>query len=214
MRVVITGGPSSEPIDEVRILTNTSTGELAVTLYDRFMDAGHDVDLLLGEGARHGRDGARHFDRNETLARMLAGIAKAHRVDLVLHAAALADFSVIPVDAAGTPMAAAKIPSRVEGVRLLLVPKPKIISDLRKLFGSAYLVGWKLEHDGDWAALIETARQQLRANRLNACVVNGRAYGPGLGFCTEAGLVHDAPDKAAFADFMVSFAAGGFRTYQ
>jgi phosphopantothenoylcysteine synthetase/decarboxylase len=212
MRVVITGGPSSEPIDEVRILTNASTGELAVTLYDRFIDAGHDVDLLLGEGARHGRDGARYFDRNETLARMLAGIGKAYPVDLVLHAAALADFSVIPIDGAGAPLAVAKISSRAEGVRLLLVPKPKIISELRKFFCGAYLVGWKLEHDGNRAALIETARQQVRANRLNACVVNGRAYGSGLGFCTEAGLVHGAPGKAAFADFMVSFATGGFQT--
>lgn len=214
MRVVITGGPSSEPIDEARILTNTSTGELAVTLYDRFTGAGHDVDLLLGEGARYGREGARYFDRNETLARMLAGIATADRVDLVLHAAALADFSVTPVDAAGKPLARAKIPSRLEGVRLLMVPKPKIISDLRNYFANAYLVGWKLEHDGNRAALIETARQQVRANRLDACVVNGRAYGPGLGFCTEAGLVHGAPDKAAFADFMVAFAAGKLQTYR
>jgi phosphopantothenate---cysteine ligase (CTP) len=212
MRVVITGGPSSEPIDEVRILTNTSTGELAVTLYDRFVAAGHNVDLLLGEGARHGRDGARYFDRNETLARMLAGIARPDRVDLVLHAAALADFSVTPVDAAGAPLTLPKIPSRAEGVHLLLVPKPKIISDLRKFFRNAYLVGWKLEHDGDRAALIETARQQVRANDLNACVINGRAYGPGLGFCTEAGLLHGVPDKAALADFMVSFVTGGFQT--
>jgi phosphopantothenate---cysteine ligase (CTP) len=214
MRVIITGGPSSEPIDEVRILTNASTGELAVILYDRFTGAGHDVELLLGEGARHGRDGARYFDRNETLARMLAGITRADRVDLVLHAAALADFSVTPVDAAGAPLTAAKIPSRAEGVRLLLIPKPKIISDLRKFFRNAYLVGWKLEHDGDRTALIETARQQVRANQLNACVVNGHAYGSGLGFCTEDGLIHEAQDKAAFADFVVSFAAGGFQTYR
>lgn len=212
MRVVITGGPSSEPIDEVRILTNTSTGELAVTLYDRFINAGYEVDLLLGEGARYRRSAARYFDRNETLARLLTGIARASQADLVLHAAALADFSVTPVDAAGAPLALAKIPSRVEGVRLLLARKPKIISGLRELFAGAYIVGWKLEHDGDQATLIETARQQVRSNGLNACVINGRAYGPGLGFCTEAGLVHRAPDKAAFADFMVSFAANRFHT--
>ena len=58
MRVVITGGPSSEPIDEVRVLTNKSTGELAVTLFDRFVAAGHHVELLLGEGARYRRPGA------------------------------------------------------------------------------------------------------------------------------------------------------------
>src|SRR5690348_16842864 len=125
MRVVITGGPSSEPIDEVRVLTNTSTGELAVTLFDRFAAAGHDVELLLGEGARYRRSAARPFDQNEALERILAGMAQAGEVDLVLHAAALADFSAAAVDATGAPLRMAKIPSGAEAVRLLLTPKPR-----------------------------------------------------------------------------------------
>ncbi|MBV9489028.1 MAG: hypothetical protein JO069_04790 [Verrucomicrobia bacterium] len=211
MRVVITGGPSSEPIDEVRVLTNRSTGELAVTLFDRFSAAGHEVELLLGEGARYRRPGVRVFDANEALERMLADVEKPHQVGLVLHAAALADFSTVPMDAEGAVLRVAKIPSRADSIRLMLVPKPKLLPRLREFFPRAYLVGWKLEHDGDLPALIETARQQIRANRLDASVINGRAYGPGLGFCTEAGLAYRAPDKTALADHLVTLAQNGFQ---
>ena len=51
MRIVITGGPSSEPIDQVRVITNRSTGELAVTLARRAAASGHSVELFLGQGA-------------------------------------------------------------------------------------------------------------------------------------------------------------------
>ena len=48
MRIVITGGPASEPIDRVRFITNQSTGELAVKLAQSFSAAGHNVELFLG----------------------------------------------------------------------------------------------------------------------------------------------------------------------
>ena len=48
MKVVITGGPSSEPIDEVRLITNRSTGELGIILAQAFWQSGHQVSLFLG----------------------------------------------------------------------------------------------------------------------------------------------------------------------
>ena len=212
MRVVITGGPSSEPIDEVRVLTNRSTGELALALFERFTAAGHEVELFLGQGAHHRPPEARPFERNEDLQALLAAVSDPQRVRLVLHAAALSDFSAVPVDAEGAAVRRAKIASRAEGVRLLLVPKPKLLVRLRDFFPNAFLVGWKLEHDGSLPELIETARQQIHANRLDASVINGRAYGAGLGFCTNTGLIHRAGTKAELADFLVLLAGRGFRT--
>ncbi len=209
MRVVITGGPSSEPIDEVRVLTNRSTGELAVTLFDQFKAAGHKVDLLLGEGARCWRSEAKPFGRNEDLEVLLQGCSTGDRVGMVLHAAALADFAVQVTDAAGLPLRVAKVASRGAPPRLLLTPKPKVIATLRRLFPEAFLVGWKLEHDGDPAALLEAAKAQIREHRLDRCVVNGRAYGPGFGVCSGSGLLHHAPDKGALAGYFATWAAQG-----
>lgn len=50
MKIIITSGPSYEPIDQARRLTNFSTGKLGVTLANSFTDAGHEVTCLQGEG--------------------------------------------------------------------------------------------------------------------------------------------------------------------
>ena len=51
MRVVVTCGPSYEPIDEVRRITNFSTGELGVLLTNHLVDAGCEVVCFRGVGA-------------------------------------------------------------------------------------------------------------------------------------------------------------------
>ena len=51
MRVVITCGPSYEPIDEVRRITNFSTGELGIMLANHLAKAGCDVVCFRGVGA-------------------------------------------------------------------------------------------------------------------------------------------------------------------
>src|SRR6476660_5326221 len=94
MRIVITGGPASEPIDQVRFITNQSTGELAVKLAQKFSAAGHDVHLFLGRHATWRLETATYFQTNEDLLELLTGVAQPDRVDAVLHAAALSDFRV------------------------------------------------------------------------------------------------------------------------
>jgi phosphopantothenate---cysteine ligase (CTP) len=204
MRVVITGGPSSEPIDEVRVLTNTSTGELAVTLYEHFVTAGHQVELLLGRGAVCRRPEAQTFARNEDLETLLQRIPHRHEIGMVLHAAALSDFSVRVVDSLRCPVPIRKIPSGLEGWSLVLEPKPKVVARLRHLFPAGRLIGWKLEQEGDRDAVVAKARRQIAQHDLSGCVVNGRAYGPGFGVCTGAGLVHHAGSKADLARFLVT----------
>ena len=71
---MITGGPASEPIDQVRFITNQSTGELAVKLAQRFSAAGHEVELFLGRGAIWRLETARYFQTNEDLHRLLSEV--------------------------------------------------------------------------------------------------------------------------------------------
>jgi len=61
------------------------------------------------------------------------------------------------------------------------------------------LVGWKYEVDGDRAAVLRAAENQLAECRTNACVANGPAYGPGFGLVTGPGkLVELGDSKALF----------------
>src|SRR5271154_5501643 len=94
MRIVITGGPGSEPIDRVRYITNHSTGELAVKLARRFGDAGHGVELFLGNGAIWRLETATYFQTTDDLERLLNKVVERDSVGAVLHVAALSDFGV------------------------------------------------------------------------------------------------------------------------
>jgi phosphopantothenoylcysteine synthetase/decarboxylase len=203
MRIVITGGPASEPIDQVRFITNQSTGELAVKLAQRFSAAGDKVELFLGRGAIWRSDAAKYFQTNEDLHRLLSEVPQRERVDAVLHAAALSDFEVAKTLVAGGTSEVAKISSEAGSIELLLVPKSKLIYDLRDLFPNSYIIGWKFELDGTPMDVVKEGMRQIEVNRTNACVLNGSAFGPGFGFCTSMGLVSTLPTKDAISDWIV-----------
>jgi phosphopantothenate---cysteine ligase (CTP) len=207
MRIVITGGPASEPIDQVRFITNQSTGELAVKLAQRFSLAGHQVELFLGRGATSRLETAVYFQTNEDLHRLLSEVAERNRVDAVLHAAALSDFGVGRILVAGKSATAAKISSDAESIELQLVPKPKLIRGLRDLFAGAYIIGWKYELDGTPVDVEREGIRQIELSRTNACILNGAAFGPGFGFCTGLGLVQTLPTKDALSDWLVDVVA-------
>lgn len=207
MRVLITCGPGHEPVDEVRRLTNFSTGELGVRLANHLVAAGHEVHCLKGAGATWpGPLTTPHqavFSTNQDLLTQLERLAAGPAFAAVFHAAALSDFAVGRVeDGQGRPLAGRKIDSRAGEVVLRLVPAPKVISALRGLFPSARLVGWKYELDGDADAALAKGWTQIGAARTDACVVNGRAFGAGFAFCERPDRVTRLADKAALAEFL------------
>jgi len=206
MRVVITGGPSSEPIDDVRLITNRSTGELGVILAQAFSQRGHEVSLFLGRLSQFRLPQTAYFDRNEDLQRMLGEMIESKSVNVVLHVAALADFQVVAVRAGNTSVGSKKIGSEHETLSIELAPKSKVIAKLRDLFPNALIVGWKLELEGSREDLVWEATQQVKKNRTDACVINGRAFGEGFGFCTPEGLQQSFSSKIKLAEFLVQWA--------
>jgi len=187
MRVVVTCGPSYEPIDEVRRITNFSTGELGILLANHLAKAGCDVTCFRGVGATSPEKlvGARvvPFATNDHLRTELEGIVQREKVGAVFHAAALCDYRVKSVHSScGAEVAATKIPSRAGELTLTLDPTAKLIVDLRDLFPMSRIVGWKYELVGSRADVLAAAIRQLHESRSDACVMNGEAYGAGFGF--------------------------------
>ena len=138
MKVIVTCGPSFEPIDEVRRLTNFSTGELGALLAEQLGAAGHEVFCLKGSGATHPGPApgpgclVRRFDTNDDLLALLREISSAHGIGAVFHAAALCDYRVAAVrDDAGNACQSAKIASRSGALTLHLEPATKVIHELR-----------------------------------------------------------------------------------
>ena len=212
MRVIVTCGPSYEPIDRVRRLTNFSTGELGLLLAAALARDGHEVICLKGECATSRVDagGAKvvPFSTNEDLLREFEKLAADGGIGAVFHAAALCDYRVKTVRGAdGTPLTASKLPTREGELILSLEPAAKLLPRLRALFPTARIVGWKYELDGTRDDALALARRQLDACRSDASVVNGAAWGEGFGFVEPGREAVSFADKPALCAFLSKWLA-------
>jgi phosphopantothenate---cysteine ligase (CTP) len=205
MKCIVTAGPSYEELDEVRRLTNFSTGALGTELANFLVARGHEVELLRGHYSTCGIETKAHriqvFTTAADLRRRLQKLRSKERA-AVFHAAAVGDFTFGKIwsRARGgelTEIGSPKIPTRGGTVLAELVPAPKILSELRRWFPNARLVGWKYELEGGRAQAVSRAAQQLAENKTDACVVNGRAYGPGFGLLTAGANCRHLRDKGA-----------------
>ena len=207
MKCIVTAGPTFEELDEVRRLTNFSTGTLGTELADFLMERGHEVELLRGQGATCRLEPKAHrvraFSTTADLRRRLQELGGGG-AGAVFHAAAVSDFTFGKLweraaDGELTEIRSPKISTRGGNILAELTPTPKIISELRAWFPTAFLAGWKYELESGRVQAVACARRQMEENRTDACVVNGRAYGEGFGLVTPPGLCrHMAERKLLF----------------
>jgi phosphopantothenoylcysteine decarboxylase/phosphopantothenate--cysteine ligase len=134
LRVLVTSGGTSEPVDGVRVLTNTSTGGTGALVAGYFRERGHDVLLLRSRTARSAA-GVREktfFTFADLDAALTRELGEAE-FDVVIHAAAVGDFSVhaIAVDGQIHPPGAGKLSSDVAPT-LHLRRNPKLLDTLRR----------------------------------------------------------------------------------
>ena len=198
----ITCGPSYEPIDRARRITNFATGEIGVHLAGALTAHGLDVICFRGEGSTFpapDKADVRPFSTNASLAEGLHSLDRAPVA--IFHAAALCDFVVSGIEGAE---ASNKLTSRGGDVRLILKPAQKVLPLLRGWFPTAFIVGWKYELDGSRDDAIARAANQINEAHTDACVVNGAAFGEGFGLLLPDGEILPSPDKPALAELLAS----------
>jgi phosphopantothenate---cysteine ligase (CTP) len=198
MNCIVTAGPTYEPLDDVRRLTNFSTGRLGTELANFLAARGHQVALLIGDTATYaGQRRAQHvavFSTTADLRKRLHALSN-KRVDAIFHAAAVSDFTFgrmfMPNEAGKLTeiKSAKKIPTQSGKLLVELLPTPKIIAELRGWFPRARIAGWKFEAEGARADALDAARRQLADCFTDLCVANGPAYGEGFGMVTRDGQV-------------------------
>jgi phosphopantothenate---cysteine ligase (CTP) len=195
MNCIVTAGPTYEPLDDVRRLTNFSTGRLGTELANFLAARGHKIILLIGEQATYsGERRAQRVEMFTTTADLRAKLkaVSTKKVDAIFHAAAVSDFAFGKVQWRSPrgelmEVESKKIPTREGTLLVELVPTPKIISELRGWFPRTKITGWKFEAEGKRADAMAAARRQLAECSTDLCVVNGPAYGEGFGLLPAKG---------------------------
>ncbi len=171
LRVVITAGPTREYLDDVRFLSNASTGRMGIELARAADRAGHDVTLVLGPTTLEAPP--RVTTRPVVSARDMLGVAReaVRGADLVFFAAAPSDWR---------PRRRRRgKPARADGAFTLdLVATPDIAATLARGKKRRIHVGFALEVGGGE----RRARAKLERKRFDAIVLNSPAnFGDGGG---------------------------------
>jgi phosphopantothenoylcysteine decarboxylase/phosphopantothenate--cysteine ligase len=162
-RILITAGPTHEPIDAVRYIANRSSGRMGIRLAEAARDAGWHVTLVLGPTALEPPESVRSV-RFESTADLGALLDKHFpRCDVLVMAAAVADYRPRPVSES-------KLPRTDKKLVLELEPTPDLVAGCaaRKRPGQR-IIGFALEEP---AALATRARAKLRRKGLDAIVAN------------------------------------------
>lgn len=172
-RVIVTAGPTHEPIDPVRFIGNRSTGRMGFAVAQEAFDRGADVTLIVGPGTLEPPIGPRVIRVTTAEEMREATLAAAAGADAVVMAAAVADFR--PDTAAG-----AKLKKHAGPPELRLVPTPDILAELGASKGELVLVGFAAETEDVEAA----GRAKREAKGVDVLVANevGRE---GTGFGSE-----------------------------
>lgn len=202
--LLVTIGPTQEPLDAMRLISNRSTGDLGTLLALRLIESGHSVIALRGVGST--------AEFSELLKRCERVIPFGSAADLkavlenlsaeklpitgVFHAAAVSDFFL---PSAGT----GKIPTSNGPLTLTLEPTPKLLPLMRGWFPSAKITGWKFEAAGKRESALAAGLNQMQQCETDSCVVNGPSYGEGFGVLSKSGQLTHLANREMLCAYLV-----------
>jgi phosphopantothenoylcysteine decarboxylase/phosphopantothenate--cysteine ligase len=169
LRVLISAGPTREPIDPVRYLTNRSSGKMGYALAQSAMALGAKVTLVSGPTALVPPTGAEVVPVDTAANMYEAVLARAGRADIYIGAAAVADYAPDTVPH--------KMKKDADSLALNLVKTRDILAAVSALPGSRpFTVGFAAETQN----LEGYARSKLAAKSLDMVAAN--QVGAGVGF--------------------------------
>ncbi len=164
--VLVTAGPTEEPIDPVRFLSNRSSGKMGYALARRALDRGARVILVSGPVHVPPPEGA-ELVRVCTAAEMREAVMeRLEEATVIIKAAAVADYHV-PV------VPEQKMKKTMTRLSLELEPTPDILAEVGRKKGDRLLIGFAAETEN----LVAEARRKLRSKNCDMVVAN--LVGPG-----------------------------------
>ena len=181
-RVFINAGPTVEPIDPVRYLSNHSSGRMGIALADTAAAMGAEVTLVLGPVVVNPQHNKVHTVNVSTAAEMKeASVTAFENCDIAILAAAVADFTPETISEN-------KIKRGDTAMMIRLKPTEDIAAILGKMKKHQYLVGFALETENE----IDNATAKLKRKNLDMIILNTlKEEGAGFGYDTNRVTIID-----------------------
>ena len=178
-KILITAGPTYEPIDPVRFIGNRSSGKMGIAIAEEFAKAGNEVTLVKGATELNPANASIKQIKVQTAAEMLEACAQYFSsADVIVFAAAVADYT--PKFKSET-----KIKKKDEEFSLELIKTKDIAAELgKKKKVNQVIVGFALETDNEE----ENAKDKLKRKNFDFIVLNSMRD-EGAGFQTDTNKI-------------------------
>lgn len=195
-KIIITAGGTSEKIDNVRKITNSSSGKLGMTIANHLLAEKDDIKIYYVCSKNSFKPSNNkvqiiEIDNTIDLKKVIENLLINNNIDYFIHSMAVSDYmtdyvtnlnkikeSIIKannLDEAFSNIkviSANKISSYEDNLVVVLKPTPKIISIIKDISPSTYLVGFKLLDDASKEELIDAAKKLRNKNRCDLVVAN------------------------------------------
>ncbi|MFA6285877.1 MAG: phosphopantothenoylcysteine decarboxylase [Opitutaceae bacterium] len=175
MKILITSGATREYLDDVRFLTNVSTGGTGAKLADALTQRGHTVTLLRGEGAvlplKLPAPAVQVFSSTDNLQAHLKRLLGTGEFDAVLQCAAVSDYR--PAE-----LHDGKMTSYAPELTLRLVPTPKLLPELKSYAPAGhdpFVIGFKLTSGADAEARLLAVSKLFADGTVDTVIHNDMA---------------------------------------
>lgn len=176
-KVLVTAGPTREPFDPVRFISNYSSGKMGYAIAAMARRRGAEVTLVSGPCSLEAPRGVKCIPVNSAIDMRNAVVENMPDSSIIIKAAAVADYR--PAQASASKIKKKKGPLSME-----LERNPDIIEEVGRSKGDRILVGFAMETDN----LIENARGKLAAKNMDMIVANDLSR-PDAGFQADTNLV-------------------------
>ena len=177
LNVIVTSGGTREHIDDVRVLTNISTGRLGSKIARVFMDHGHNVTYVCSQTSERPTFEAHNLDIRtitNTQSVMDAMRILVPESDVVIHSMAVSDFTFNLTEA--IKIGSDSPEALIEHMRKTITKTPKVISNFRDWNSKAILVGFKFTVGKSKKELEEIATKLMLDNRLDMVFANDKTH--------------------------------------
>ncbi len=191
LKVLITAGPTQEPIDPVRYISNRSSGKMGYAIATQASKRGAQVKLISGTVNIKNPFGV-EIVGVKTAREMFNEVMKSYEAfDILIMVAAVADYKC-------TQIAEKKIKKKGENLTIELIKNPDIAKELGKVKGNRILVGFSAETND----LVNNACEKLAAKNLDLIIANDVTQ-EGAGFGTDTNIIKIIKRNGEIIDFPI-----------